>query len=41
MKLETVGRVTVGDLAFEVGGQVDDVNGTKWTLLGTDTATNT
>lgn len=40
MKLEAVGRVTVGDLGFEVGGQVDDVNGTKWALFGTDTATN-
>lgn len=26
MKLERVGRVTVGDLALEVGRQVDDVD---------------
>lgn len=41
VKLETVGRVTVGDLGLEVGGQVDNVNGTEGTLLGTDTTTNT
>lgn len=40
VKLEAVGRVTVGDLGLEVGGQVDDVNGSEWTLLGTDTTTN-
>lgn len=40
VELEAVGRVTVGDLALEVGRQVDDVNGAKWTFLGTDTATN-
>jgi hypothetical protein len=41
VKLETVGRVTVGDLGLEVGGQVDNVNGTEGALLGTDTTTNT
>ncbi len=41
MKLEAVGRVAVGDLTFQVGGQVDDVNGTKGALLGADTATDT
>ena len=40
MKLEAVGRVAVGDLGLEVGGQVDDVNGSEWALLGTDTTTN-
>lgn len=28
------------DLGLEVGGQVDDVDGIKGTLLGADTATN-
>ena len=41
MKLEAVGRVAVGDLGLEVGGQVDDVDGTEWALLRTDTTTNT
>ena len=41
MKLEAVGRVTVGDLGLQVGGQVDNVNGTERALLGTDTTTNT
>ena len=41
VKLETVGRVAVGDLGLQVGGQVDNVNGTEGTFLGADTATNT
>lgn len=41
VELETVGRVTVGDLRLEVGGQVDDVDGIERTFLGTDTATDT
>lgn len=41
MKLEAVRGVTVGDLAFQVGGQVDDMDRTKRTFLGTDTATDT
>lgn len=40
VKLEAVGRVAVGDLGLEVGGQVDDVNGSEWALLGADTTTN-
>ena len=41
VELETVGRVTVGDLRLEVGGQVDDVDGIERTFLGADTATDT
>lgn len=41
MELEAVGRVPVGDLGFQVGGQVDDVDGAERTLLGTDTTTDT
>jgi len=41
VELEAVGRVTVGDLRLEVGGQVDNVDGIERTFLGTDTATNT
>lgn len=31
----------MGDLAFQVGRQVDDVNGTERAFLRADTATNT
>ena len=41
MKLETVGSITVRDLTFEVGWQVDDGDGVEWTLLGADTTTDT
>ena len=37
MQLEAVGRVSVGDLGFEVGGQIDDIDGVKWAFLRTDT----
>lgn len=37
MELETVGRVSVGDLTLKVRGQVDNSNGAKGALLGTDT----
>jgi hypothetical protein len=40
MQLEAVGAIAVGDLRLEVGGQVDDVDGIKWALLGTDTTAN-
>lgn len=38
MKLETVGRVSVCNLRFEIGWQIDNVDSSKWALLGTDTA---
>jgi hypothetical protein len=41
VKLEAVGRIAVGDLGLEVCGQVDDVDGTEWALLGTDTTADT
>lgn len=37
VELETVGRVSMSDLALKVGGQVDDGNGTEGTLLRADT----
>jgi hypothetical protein len=37
VQFEAVGRVSVGDLGLEVGGQVDDVDGVEGALLGTDT----
>jgi hypothetical protein len=40
VQLEAVGGVTVGDLGLQVGGQVDDGDGTEGTLLGADTATD-
>lgn len=41
VELEAVGAIAVGDLALEVGGQVDDGDGVEGALLGADTATNT
>lgn len=41
MQLEAVRAVAMGDLGLEVGGQIDDVDGIKGTLLGADTATDT
>ena len=40
MQLETVGAISVGDLALEVGGQVDDGNGIEGALLGANTTTD-
>jgi len=41
VELEAVGGIAVGDLAVEVGGQVDDGDGAKGAALGADTATDT
>ena len=41
MELEAVGGIPVGDLALQVGGQVDNVNSAERTFLGADTATDT
>ena len=41
VKLEAVRRVSVGNLGFEVGGQVDDVDGVEGAFLRADTATDT
>lgn len=40
MQLEAVGAISVGDLTLEVGGQVDNGNGVKGTLLGANTTTD-
>ncbi len=40
MELKAVGAITMGDLALQVGGKVDNGDGVKRTLLGADTATN-
>lgn len=40
MQFEAVGRVAVGDLGLEVGGQVDDVDGVERAFLGANTTTN-
>lgn len=40
VKLERVGRVSVGDLRLEVGWQVDNVDGAERALLWADTASN-
>lgn len=41
VELEAVGAITMGDLALEVGGQVDDGDGVEGAFLRADTATNT
>lgn len=41
VQLEAVGGVTVCDLALEVGGQVDNLDGVEGALLGADTASDT
>lgn len=41
MKFEAVGRVAMGDLGLEIGGQIDNIDRTERTLLGADTASNT
>lgn len=40
MQLEAIGRVSVGDLGLEIGGQVDDVDGVERAFLWADTATD-
>jgi hypothetical protein len=40
MQFEAVSRVTVGDLRFKIGRQVDDVDGTERTFFRADTASN-
>lgn len=40
MQFEAVRRVTVGDLAFEVGRQVYDVDGVERAFLRADTTSN-
>jgi hypothetical protein len=41
MKLETVGRVSVGDMGFEIGRQIDNVDGSEGAFLWTNTTSNT
>lgn len=41
VELEAVGGITVGDLALEVRGQVDNGDGAEWAAFRADTATNT
>jgi len=41
VELEAVCGITVRYLCFEVGGQVDDVNGVEGAFLWADTAPNT
>lgn len=40
VELEAVGGVSVGDLRFEIGWQIDDIDSSKWAFLWTDTASN-
>ena len=40
MQLEAIRAIAVGDLALEVGGQVDDGNGVEGAFFGTDTTTD-
>lgn len=41
VKLEAVGGISMRDLALEIGGEVDDGNGTEGAALRADTATDT
>jgi hypothetical protein len=41
MKLEAVRRVSMGNMRFEVGWQIDDVDSTERALLWANTTTNT
>lgn len=41
MKLEAIGRVSVGDLGFEIRRQIDNLNCVEWAFLRADTATDT
>jgi len=40
VKLEAVGGITMGDLALEVGGQINDGDGAERAALGANTTTN-
>ncbi len=40
VQLETVCRITVSDLGFQIGWQIDDVYGTKWTFFRADTTSD-
>lgn len=40
MQLETVGRVSVSYVRLQICWQIDNVDGTEWALLRTDTTTN-
>lgn len=40
MELERVGGIAMGDLALEVGGQVDNGDGAEGAALGADTTTD-
>jgi hypothetical protein len=41
MKLEAVGRVSMRNMGFEICWKIDDIDGTKWAFLRTDTASDT
>lgn len=41
MKLEAIGRVSMGDLGLEICRQVDDVDGSKGAFLHTNATSNT
>ena len=40
MKLETVRRVSMGNLGLEIRWQIDNVDGPKWAFLRADTTSN-
>jgi hypothetical protein len=41
VKLEAVRRVSMGDVGFEIGGEIDNVDSSEGAFLGTDTASDT
>jgi len=40
MKLKAVGRVAMGDMRFEIGWQIDDVDGAKGAFFRANTTSN-
>lgn len=40
MKLEAVGAISMRNLIFQIGGQIDDGDGIEWTFFGTYSATD-
>jgi len=40
MELEAIGRISMGDVGFEIGRQIDDIDGSEGALFRTDTTSN-
>ena len=40
MEFEAIGRISVGDLSFQICWQVDDIDGSEWAFLRADSASD-